>query len=188
MGTTASGLHYPDPDDPVDPPNDIKDLAEDIEPYIRRPLWMGYKSATTQSVASEVAEDVLWNARRIDTADMHSTSVNPERITPNRPGYYRVDAVIWWKADADNEAGERRVTIRKNGVNLFPAGRIIVGSSDQYSPSVYTFTIVEMNGTTDYFTIRAYQDTGNEKFLWGEDEGGSFCTAASVEYVRPLLA
>jgi hypothetical protein len=192
MGTTTSGLVYPEPGDDVQLWEHFQNLAQSVESLIRTPLCVVYKADASgsdrQFILSETAELVRWTAERHDTSGMHSTSVNPERITPDKPGIYRAFVSIVWQSDApvgESEIGLRRVIIKKNGVNLAPPGQDYHSTEANNAIVTTTETTIDMNGTTDYFTAEVFQNTGNGKYLYSS---GAFTCYMSVKWERPLFA
>ena len=71
--------------------------------------------STNQSIANSTVTAVTWNAESYDTANMHSTTTNPTRITIPNPGTYAISANLWWSASA---AGYRQIWLYKNGSSL----------------------------------------------------------------------
>lgn len=72
---------------------------------------------TTHAMGSSVASTITWNAQSILTnSSMHSTGTNPERLTPQSTGVYRIAAHVSF---IGNSSGDRYVQIRdSSGVSL----------------------------------------------------------------------
>jgi hypothetical protein len=106
-----------------------------------------------------------------DTLGWHNPSTNPERITPNREGIYRVSASIQFGASA---TGSRTGAIQKSGgdfVNFYGTGATI----RNYSMSGVAY----MNGSTDYFVLNQFnQDSGTSLVV---------IVQTMVEYMRPAI-
>lgn len=105
---------------------------------------------------------VLWTTETVDRDNGHSTTTNTDRYTAATPGWYRVNATIYFAASTAGSI--RQANIYKNGAVVtggtggvrytaaaVPNGAIIVNS-----PTV----LVYLNGTTDYVQVYANQDSG----------------------------
>jgi len=99
-------------------------------------------------------------ADEIDTDDMHSTSVNPSRITINTAGVYMVSGLLNWGASANGT--DRVASVFKNGSEV---GGFRPGALSLPSYSVSTSIILgashPMNlAVGDYIELRGYQTSG----------------------------
>lgn len=106
-----------------------------------------------------------------DTLGWHNPSTNPERITPNREGIYRVTCSAQFAASA---AGRRDGQIQKNGqdlVSFYGTGATV----RNFSMSAVAYC----NGSTDYFAGAAFsQDSGTSLVV---------ITQVMVEFMRPAI-
>jgi len=90
-----------------------------------------------------------------DSGGMHSTTVNPSRITVVTPGEYELLAQVAWETSA---VGARFATIRKNGTDTL--GRLQVAAS----PSGGTIGLVAAEDSAvagDYYEVTMLQNTGD---------------------------
>lgn len=125
-----------------------------------KPIAFMY-GATTQSIATGGAL-VTWDAEIIDRDNGHSTTVNTDRYTATTPGYYRVNASLYFAASTAGSI--RQAIIYKNGAAVtggtagvrYTAAAVPNGALIVQSPTL----LVYLNGTTDYVQIYANQDTG----------------------------
>lgn len=106
-----------------------------------------------------------------DTLAWHNASTNPERITPNVAGLYRVTNVATYAA---NTANYRRAVINLNGALVTGSATLAV-----YAPATTAVAMVVCNGTTDYITCANYQDSAATLTV---------TSRVAVEFVRPLSA
>lgn len=107
-----------------------------------------------------------------DTLGWHSPTVNPERVTPNVAGLYRVIAT---SQTAANVTGNRRVLIMKNGSAYAESTFASVNTLSTNSATA----VMTMNGTTDYITAQTDQNSGSSLTVTAQ---------LSVEYIRPVSA
>lgn len=122
-------------------------------------LTAGSIPNTTQVVIGAAAP--LW-VEDYDPNGWHSTSGSTNRITPLVPGRYSVTLSTKWQA---NTSGSRVAELRVNSSTSTPAGSVI--SDMPASPSVNSIGAasistnqVPMNGTSDYFDVVVYQNSG----------------------------
>jgi hypothetical protein len=104
----------------------------------------------------------------IDPLGWHSAATNTDRITPTVAGLYRITPTIQWASGA---AGDRRVTINKNGA-IYLEQRIGVGTGVYNNVSV----VLSMNGSTDYFTVTCFQSSGGAVTVTCQN---------AIEFLRP---
>lgn len=180
--TTIYGWPYQEATDPPDGASLGQDLAEAIETTVDgiddrvtaaetdidtaqadittlqgkttgKPLCILRKSTVTS--VDNAGENLVWDTEDVDSAGIHSTVSNTGRITPNVAGWYRITATVHW---ASNATGRRATAILVNGANA-RYGQIAPGSSAGTISTTVTRTL-QANGTTDYFEVFAYQDSG----------------------------
>lgn len=58
------------------------------------PIVISLKRSATQSISAATATAVAWNVSETDSDGMHSTSVNPSRLTAQTQGYYWLHATL----------------------------------------------------------------------------------------------
>jgi hypothetical protein len=120
-----------------------------------------YAPGSSGFAYTEVADTLAW----------HNPSTNPDRITTNREGIYRVTVATQW---AGNATGSRNGQIQRNSselVNFFGTGATV----RNYSMSAVAY----MNGTTDYFNLAG----------WLQDSTVALTSNVQVlvEYIRPAI-
>jgi len=92
----------------------------------------------------------------VDVSDWHSTTTNPERITPNIGGIYLVVASHQLVYAGSTIAYE--VAIWKNGTQI--SGSLSDGG---FYPGATAAIVVYLNGSTDYVYSSAYQSSGSNQ-------------------------
>ena len=112
-------------------------------------------SSTAVSVPSSTSTVFTsYNASVVDTASAFSTTTG--RFTPQVAGYYLVNAWTGWDSNGIN-AVVISTTILKNNSSYAYSG---IGSGSVIYPKIEASSIVQMNGTTDYITVAAFQIGG----------------------------
>jgi hypothetical protein len=137
--------------------------------------------AAAQTLTTSTATDIIWDTATLDRLGGWSSTTNPTRWTPNIPGWYLVQGFVGYAAHA---TGTRRAALRKNGSSYVP------GSFVQDAPASASFTfrvhtpmlLVQMNGTTDYLTVEAYQSSGGNLDTLATSDGNPNLT---VVYAGP---
>lgn len=86
-----------------------------------------------------------------DVLGWHSTSVNPTRITPTVAGFYQFVANGNW-------AGAATVHRLRASINGVAASSSVMPTS--FASSLGNTTVFYMNGSTDYYTVDFYNDSG----------------------------
>jgi hypothetical protein len=93
--------------------------AADLNAAIGASLYpdrcFAYQGTTATTLTTAVAAALAMDAELFDTSTMHSTSVNPSRITTPSTGYYKAIARVGF---ASNATGYRMVEIRLNGTSI----------------------------------------------------------------------
>jgi len=90
----------------------IATSQDDITTLESRPSCRVYKTAM-QSIPSATDVVLTFDIELFDTGDMHSNSVNNDRITIVEPGIYLIVGHVGYVI---NSSGYRAASIRKNGV------------------------------------------------------------------------
>jgi hypothetical protein len=128
------------------------------------------RTAATGTVYTIGASGYTYTEDR-DTLAWHSAATNTDRITPNVAGLYRVTVAV---QHAANALGTRRVQIFKNTTAI--AG--LSGSAVSPGSAVVSSTaVIEMNGSTDYFSATSFQDSGSSLVV---------TVQTSVEFLFPI--
>lgn len=105
-----------------------------------------------QSLSNSTTTTLIWpDANEVyDTDGMHG-AVNPERITPTTAGIYLLTASIYLSG---NTTTRFFLNILKNGTTAETVD--IAGAGIGLTAT----TVQTANGSTDYFTVLAYQTSG----------------------------
>lgn len=130
------------------------DLLNNLQNRTNKTLCVVRKSTIT-SVANGGAV-LTWDTEDADSHNIHSTVTNTSRITPNIEGWYRITATVHWSNSS--ASGRRGIAIYTNG-GTARYGQIIPGSTAGTISTTVTRTLYA-NGSTDYFEVFAYQDSG----------------------------
>jgi hypothetical protein len=109
------------------------------------------------SVGHNSWTSVAWQVAEFETVEAWSASTNPDRITPQLAGYWLVTFKTWFAGAA---GGLRAGRVVLNGTTTLHSDKREASSAPHTLPS-YTHGLVHLNGTTDYLTCQAYQDTGS---------------------------
>jgi hypothetical protein len=107
------------------------------------------------SVNNNAPTTIAFNTEFFDTADLHSNTVNPSRLSAPEAGIYQVSANVTW---LQNASGSRTLTVNVNGSS---AARM----SDSRTP-VNGATSQSVSGLLqlaagDYVEARVFQDSGS---------------------------
>ena len=117
-----------------------------------KPAFAATASAD-QSVASGVETKVVFNSEIFDTDNCYDPSTN-YRFTPNKAGKYFLMANIRCRRTTD--FNDMQISIKKNGSNI----NRFQNNSSQHNESQLLTTIVEANGSSDYFEVFCSQSSG----------------------------
>lgn len=137
------------------------------------PAFSAYMSATQSLVASTFVK-IQYNAEEFDTNNNYDNTTN-YRFTPTVAGYYQLNGYLQL---AGSGVGYAELCVYKNGVPFkngptqpnFPAIGVNVNIS----------VIVFANGSTDYFELYGYQNSGGALSTRG--------TIVSTNYFQAFLA
>ena len=110
-------------------------------------------ASSDQSVASGVETKVVFNSEIFDTDSCYDHSTN-YRFTPNKAGKYFLMANIRCRRTTD--FNDMNISIKKNGSNIDR----FQNNSSFHNESQLITTIVEANGSSDYFEVFCSQSSG----------------------------
>ncbi len=137
---------------------------------------------TTQSLADTTETNITFGAGSTDTDthEFHDETTNNTRITPTKAGYYRVTGTLFMAASASYTV--LSLVIRKNGSPQAPRARTNPAAVNS-TKAIYVETVLSANGSTDYFELTGYQDSGGSKSTFA---GTEYSSVFTCEYLRPL--
>jgi hypothetical protein len=124
------------------------------------PAFQAYRS-TGQSVTTGVSTKIAFDTKQFDTNNCYDNSTN-YRFTPTVAGKYFVYASAFYFGNTDSDIKECTMYINKNGSNL-AQGSASWGdwpNSNLTNASPHVFSVLDMNGTTDYVQIYGTIYTG----------------------------
>lgn len=108
------------------------------------------------SIADNTETDVTFDSERFDTAGLHSTSSNTERLTAQADGYYHIGGSVQW---ASSVLGTRAVGIRYNGtgnyITLAHASNMTAASLGRRNVDAVYYL-----NAGDYVTLTVYHTVG----------------------------
>jgi len=120
------------------------------------PAFSAYQSTGT-SVASAVNTLITFNTEEFDTNNNFSSN----RFTPTVAGYYQINAAVYISALATTSY--IYPIIYKNGT-VYKLGTVLVSSpTAALDIQVTVSSLVNANGSTDYFEIYLYQSSGSTR-------------------------
>jgi hypothetical protein len=138
----------------------------------------GLASGATVSLTFGVGSEV------IDSNNFHDTSVNNTRVTPNRPGWYRV--VVKGVAEFNSAIISQNVAVLKNGSVTDRSGNHRPNTQNINSGTILE-SWVDCNGSTDYIEGgMSCATTG--AVTWNTNAAAATQSTLTVEWVRDLLA
>lgn len=118
------------------------------------PAFSAYQSSA-QTVNNSTWTKIALQTEEFDTANSFDNATN-YRFTPNIAGYYQVNGVINFSANA---TGFRFIHIYKNG-SAFKAGQNTVSGSVNFT-QINVSALIYLNGSTDYIEMYANQNSGS---------------------------
>lgn len=129
-----------------------------------RPMFYANRQST-QAISSGSWTKVQMSSEIFDTNGDYDPTTN-FRFTPTVTGYYIIMAAIYFSAQVDTAI--TGIDIRKNG-SAYAA--TTVDSSTTKSEGAVMTCLMNMNGSSDYCEVFAYQDSGADKNI---DGNGAF--------------
>jgi hypothetical protein len=137
------------------------------------------QQAVAQSIPDATLTALTWTTEDIDTDGQHDTGANTARITPNVAGYYRFDYLYY--TAAMTTPANMDVSLRKNGSGTIASGNRSAGAT--VASSLSGWTLIEMNGTTDYVEVLAFQDSAGAV---NSNVSARFTSVVTWELRRPV--
>jgi hypothetical protein len=134
-------------------------------------------NSADQSVPNSTPTDLTLDTERFDTAGMHSTSTNTERMTAPIDGTYVISGNASW---AGNGTGERHLNIERNGTTEIAH----VSQIPWAAGPVQSLTTVTRLSAGDFVTLRGAQDSGGALDVGG---GGAqeFSPELAMAWIGP---
>lgn len=145
-------------------------------PIVRKPKVVLSQTNTSIPNGSETVLGVAPGGTWTELSDLyawHNPSTNSQQIIPKIPGLYRISIVQAW---AVNGSGYRVVVTDKNGTGSKVPGASLVFPSPSIVADGSVVGEVAMNGTTDFLTLRAFQNSGGSLAL---------TTQLTIEFLEP---
>ena len=127
---------------------------------------------TDQGIGSSAWNNVDWDSEEWDTSNMHDPITNPSRITVPKNGRHIVIANISW---ALNALGVRGIAIFINNVLRATKHANPVNDVESSLSIQRAFDLT----AGDYIEIRAYQNTGSDLNING-DQSKTWCNVLHV--------
>lgn len=125
----------------------------DNEEFLIDPPLCSVRGSSDQSVPNSGVTAMLADNELFDNDSMHSTSVNPERITVQTPGRYRFSARVEF---ASASGGAREIRFYKNGASM--------GAAFLMTPNagvhVVTTYVEDVSMAGDYYHVGVVQTSG----------------------------
>jgi hypothetical protein len=91
---------------------DLADAAVTPEKQGIAPAARVRRITSGQSIANNTTIKLSFQSENFDTADLHSNTVNPTRLTAPKPGLYQVNAGVVWQ---NNASGSRELWLLSGG-------------------------------------------------------------------------
>lgn len=115
------------------------------------------RQGAAQSLPNNTLTNILFDTNDIDTDGGHSTSVNTDRYVGKTAGRFQVSGGVGYAAGV----GTWRVAeIQKNGAAINIGSHIAIPNSGTTHRMPTRTLTLSLNGTTDYVTIVAFQNSG----------------------------
>lgn len=112
-----------------------------------------------QALTSGVVTKVLLNAVTYNTSGFFNTTTSV--FQPTQPGIYKIDLQAAIDLTGGGGPALTAVILELNGVSLAQNNAPVGGTLAVYTPSI-SF-LIQMNGTTDFLEMYAFQNTGVNK-------------------------
>ena len=138
--------------------------AADVNSQIRAAQTWGFAAkvckvqrTTTQSINDSTVTAISFNLDVFDIGAWHDNSTNPERITPDLPGYYQVNGNAGFTSSA---LGTRRLYIMtQNGATLHAQSGIPGYVATGHVLPICVSALIYLDGATDV-QLGVYQNSG----------------------------
>jgi hypothetical protein len=123
------------------------------------PAFRAIRITSQQVISTATATKVQFNSKTFDTNSNFDSTTN-YRFTPTVAGYYQLQACLQTDSFA---TGDLQILIYKNGAST---NFVNVPTTIPANPSLAISDISYANGSTDYFEIYVYQNSGTNKNIY----------------------
>lgn len=185
--TPVYGWRYPVLGDDPNVPEDIQNLALDIEAKMQLvdtrllPPVAELVQSSAQSIANNTWTAITFTTETIDTHDGHSTSTNTSRWTcpTGWAGYYAVSAVLYTAAGV---TGVRVCALAKNGTRYRGSVGRAEPVEDNFGNALTTGTHIIQLAVGDYVELHAIHTEGSAINTFAGDPETSSLTVAFLRF------
>lgn len=132
-------------------------IRDPLNFLLSTPLLEVRNITTPTSCTNGAWTTLTFNTEDVDSAGMHSTSVNTSRATAVYPGWHQCSGATSFEADATGQRGARWA---KNGTAI-DAGEVLINTTGAFGPSVAARTKQIFLNVGDYVELQAYQNRGS---------------------------
>jgi hypothetical protein len=122
---------------------------------VNGPAFAAITPVTKSAATSTVTEMAGYSTATFDTASCFNTTTG--RFTPNVAGYYQMSWSIDFGHNGISAGSAIGGILFKNGAAVWSGG---VQTSSTFFGAVGSSTVVYLNGSTDYVSAYAFQNTG----------------------------
>ena len=126
-----------------------------------KPAFHAYMSSN-QDLSNNTATKLQVDTEDFDTDNMYDSSTN-YRFTPIVAGKYYVYGST--RSGATTDFNELDLMIRLNGTNIAHGGM-----RNEHSPYLKVFTVINMNGSSDYVELFGFQNSGGTQDFQGNSD------------------
>ena len=142
-------------------------VTKDKVSNLMYPAFEAYMSSIQESVVDNTYTKAQIDTEVFDTDNCYDNSTN-YRFTPTVAGKYFVYAFISFFCTANDAIFYANTAIYKNGTRITsPRTNYGGGSVNAHAPTQWVYSVLDLNGSTDYVEIYGQADcsTGNIRFL-----------------------
>jgi len=125
---------------------------------VNTPAFKAYLS-TAQSVSNNSNTKVTFQTELYDTNSCYDNATN-YRFTPTSAGKYFFSAKVRFETGSASNNAQLRIVKNGNSSDGSPPNAVYTNSYNLAYSYMVVSGALEANGTTDYFEVFAYQDTG----------------------------
>jgi len=131
------------------------------------------RKTVNQVITTGTLTKINWDVETFDPNNMHDNSTNNERITPPDKGIYLINCQGYWESLS---TFGRRLELLENGSVVAVADKLAHNQAGD------TLTYIAYNTSigTDYYEIRAWQNTGVNRNFRFAISNFSLCKIAEI--------